>query len=369
MRRIIKWLFVALNFVVALLLFVSTLSGSVPPSCSIVPSLLSYAFFPLLLLNVCCIVLWLLSGRWWFLLSTLAILLRCSFVPLYFQIGSDALPAEGNVLTVMSNNVHGFYGSAFVSDMDKDLNQISHNGEQFLAIVDSTQPDVMCLLEFHPRAHALAMSDSLVARGYKYNVSAHPGRRIAGTVVWSRYPLWQPYYLDSADMVAVHVVKGRDTICLVNVHLESIRLYEIDYRQGAATWHGHFYCDCNRSTLRKLKKAAQVHERQWQQVEPLLQESPYPCLLAGDFNDTPASHFYQRAKQYLQDSYQAQGEGFGTTYHGTFPAFRIDYLLYDPAVTVLDYRRIKSDHSDHYPLVATYRLGDSLVDAALPQQK
>ncbi len=368
MRRIIRWLFVALNLMAVVLLIASTLSGSVPPSRSMVVALLSYAYLPLLLLNVVCIVLWLLAGRWWFLLSTLAILFRFSFIPLYFQLSGTAVPAEGNVLTVMCNNVHGFYGSAFVSAMDKDLSQITRNGEQFLDIVDSTQPDVMCLQEFHARAHTLAMSDSLVARGYRYTVSAQHGRRRVGMAVWSRYPLLQPLCLDSSDMVAVHVVKGGDTLRLINVHLESYHLNAEDYRQMTATWQGRFHRDSIRGTLRKFKQASLAHERQWQRVEPLLRESPYPCLLAGDFNDTPASYFYQRARYYLNDSFKDCGEGFGTTYHGAFPAFRIDYLLYDPSVTVLDYSRIKSNHSDHYPLVASYRLGDSRVDVALPQQ-
>ncbi len=370
MRRIVKGLFVALNFVAVLLLLASTLSGSVPPSRSMAVALLSYAYFPLLLLNAGCILLWLFVGRWWFLLSTAAILLRYSFIPLYFQWGGDKgeMP-QHDVFTVLTNNVHGFYGSAFVSDMDKDLSQIARNGEQFLAIVDSTRPDVLCLQEYRPRAHTLNVSDSLLARGYRYRSLARPGRRTAGTIVWSRYPLCNRCYLDSADMMAVDVVKGDDTLRLVNVHLESYRLDEEDYRQVAATWRGNIHRDSICSTLHKMQQAALAHERQWHRVEPVLQASPHPCLLAGDFNDTPASYFYQRARHYLADSYVACGDGFGTTYHGTFPAFRIDYLLCDVALTVLDYHRFKSSHSDHYPLVASYHIGDTIGTDVSSQQE
>ncbi len=361
MRRIVRWLFVALNLVAVVLLIASTLSGAVPPSRNMWPALLSYAYFPLLLLNVGCIVLWLLAGRWWFLLSTFAILLRYSFIPLYFQLSGDIMTAEGSTLKVMSHNVHGFYGRTFVSDMDKDLSQISRNGEQFLAIVDSTQPDVMCLQEYRTRAQALSISDSLKTRGYKYCVSARPDRRTTGTIVWSRYPLRNPVYLDSAKMMAVDVVKEHDTLHLINVHLESFRLDEKDYRQVSATWRGDFHRDSIRNTLRKMKQASLAHEREWYLAEPLLRTSPHPCLLAGDFNDTPASFFYQKACGYLHDSYKECCDGFGTTYQGYFPAFRIDYLLYSPALQVLDYQRIKSNHSDHYPLVASYLIGEALT--------
>ena len=45
---------------------------------------------------------------------------------------------------------------------------------------------------------------------------------------------------------------------------------------------------------------------------------------------------------------------FGSTYNGNFPAFRIDYILFDDNFKALSYKRITSDISDHYPIVATF---------------
>ena len=56
------------------------------------------------------------------------------------------------------------------------------------------------------------------------------------------------------------------------------------------------------------------------------------------------------------DPYVNQGRGFGTTYHGPFPAFRIDYILHSHDFESLSYKRVKTNISDHYPIVVQLRL-------------
>ena len=85
--------------------------------------------------------------------------------------------------------------------------------------------------------------------------------------------------------------------------------------------------------------------------------------MAGDFNETPASYFYHQCRPYLKDSYCEAGQGFSTTYHGsftrsrnaTFPAFRIDMVLHTTDMEAISYKRIKSEMSDHYPVIVTLR--------------
>ncbi len=356
MKRIIKGLFVVLNTVVVLLLLASTLAGEVAPSRVLWPSLLSYAFFPLLVTNVFFVLLWLLASSKWFLLSTALILLRVSFLPLYMQFGSNTHPATADTLRVMTYNVHGCYGSNFISDMDRRLEQIDSNAHELLRIIDKEQPDVLNLQEFVYMANHTALADSLAARGYAYSVSASPQRRRYNTVTISRYQLLAPVYIDSVERMAVDVVKGSDTVRVMNLHLESYRLDEKDYQVLSATTHGDLTPDSVRSTLSKLKHVSLVHEQEWKEVEGFLRQSPHPCIVTGDFNDTPASYFYQNITDYLVDSYRECGNGFCTTYHGRFPAFRIDYVLHSPQLKTLSYKRVKSDLSDHDPLFVTLQI-------------
>jgi endonuclease/exonuclease/phosphatase (EEP) superfamily protein YafD len=87
-----------------------------------------------------------------------------------------------------------------------------------------------------------------------------------------------------------------------------------------------------------------------------VENSRIPIIIAGDFNDTPASYIYQQATKMLCDPYVEQGRGFGTTYHGPYPAFRIDYILHSEDIKALSYKRIKTNISDHYPIVVQFDL-------------
>ena len=75
-----------------------------------------------------------------------------------------------------------------------------------------------------------------------------------------------------------------------------------------------------------------IRARQADQVMRLVDESPYPLIVCGDFNDTPASYTYRKTKGDLEDSFLAAGKGYGYTYRYLRKLLRIDYLFYSPGV-------------------------------------
>ena len=79
--------------------------------------------------------------------------------------------------------------------------------------------------------------------------------------------------------------------------------------------------------MKKFAETTRQHEREWkEELKPLVEESTVPLIIAGDFNDTPASYIYQQATDLLSDPYVEQGRGFGTTYHGP----RFPHRLHTP---------------------------------------
>ena len=68
---------------------------------------------------------------------------------------------------------------------------------------------------------------------------------------------------------------------------------------------------------------------QAQLVKSYINKSPYPVIVAGDFNDTPVSYTYGKIRKGLNDSFVTSGYGAGFTYKGNYPPNRIDYILYD----------------------------------------
>ena len=110
MRKVLRFILLVLNLIAALLLLLSTLAGFQPPSEFILFSMLSYGYFILLNINIAFILFWLLFKRWTFLISLAAIVLRYSFVPLFFQIGGAADVSDNATIKVMSFNAHHYNG-------------------------------------------------------------------------------------------------------------------------------------------------------------------------------------------------------------------------------------------------------------------
>ena len=164
MKKFFRVILLIINLLFALLLVLSTLAGKVAPSRFVPISILSYGYFVLLLCNVVFVIIWLCLSRWEFLVSVAAIVVRLSFVPLFFQVGGniEAEAADDNI-KFMTFNTHSFEG------LDSDTAMTSDSGAHvFLTLVDKEQPDVLCLQEFFRPRH-VAVADSLKVKGYKYH--------------------------------------------------------------------------------------------------------------------------------------------------------------------------------------------------------
>ncbi len=51
--------------------------------------------------------------------------------------------------------------------------------------------------------------------------------------------------------------------------------------------------------------------RQADLLTKAIAESPYPVIVCGDFNDTPASYAYRKISRSLQDCFLQAGAGHG----------------------------------------------------------
>lgn len=97
-----------------------------------------------------------------------------------------------------------------------------------------------------------------------------------------------------------------------------------------------------------------IRARQADQVMRLVDESPYPLIVCGDFNDTPASYTYRKIKGDLEDSFLAAGKGYGYTYRYLRKLLRIDYLFYSPGVfRATRYYSPDLEYSDHKPVIVS----------------
>lgn len=82
-----------------------------------------------------------------------------------------------------------------------------------------------------------------------------------------------------------------------------------------------------------------------------------PVVVAGDLNDWCGSDCLNTLMgDDLKDAWWEGGNGFGWTYFGWHLRLRLDHILYNDDLALVDVKVIDSDLSDHKPLIARFRV-------------
>lgn len=306
---------------------------------------LLYPWF--LLLHFLFIVFWALKKHYYFLFSTICILLGWghffNFVGLPF---GTTEPFSDKDLKVMSFNCFSL--------SDRDHNNKLLDKESFLAFIAPHEPDVLFLQEFIHRSKAIAYIDYIAEKtSLKYHFWNKKGR----LVILSKYPLKNAvavYFENKSNgFQYADLLLENKKLRLFNVHLQTNAVSSIADKVASEgdikekeTW-----LDI-KGMMGRYRRSARYRARQSEQVAKEIANSPYPVIVGGDFNDTPMSFTYHHLSQNLKDTFREKGRGLGTTYAGSIPALRIDYILTDPQFQVLDHQIIKKSFSDHYPVIS-----------------
>ena len=109
-----------------------------------------------------------------------------------------------------------------------------------------------------------------------------------------------------------------------------------------------------KNILRRLKRAFLKRAEQVEAIALHMKTCKYKIILCGDFNDTSASYSYEKLSRNLKDAFIDKGIGFGRTYAGKWPQFRIDYIFHDKSLNCYQYKRSEETFTDHYPITAYF---------------
>jgi len=180
-------------------------------------------------------------------------------------------------------------------------------------------------------------------------------------VLYSKYPIINsnPYYMDGKSYgFYVDLAINKDTVRLFNLHLESNHFTLNDYEIFSEKEVNLNERKRNQIVLllQKIKKYSVKRSYQARTIRTDIDISPYPVIVAGDFNDTPSSFTTHHIRQELKDAFRQKGKGYGNTFNGDLPPMRIDYLLFAEEMEVLDFKILKTELSDHYPIVAQFTI-------------
>ncbi|MCY7423095.1 MAG: endonuclease/exonuclease/phosphatase family protein, partial [Chitinophagaceae bacterium] len=176
-----------------------------------------------------------------------------------------------------------------------------------------------------------------------------------GSIIISKTPITDTHRVNFPSAPHESIVFGDVIFNSRKVRLATMHLVSLDL--GAPDDRSEFYgrVDQNfllrKSRMQKLKFYDSIHASQAEFVRQLLDKSPYPVIISGDFNSVPGSYTYHKIKGNLQDCFVEKGYGFGRTFSGLSPTLRIDYIMADKQFKVRQYTAPAMYLSDHFPVV------------------
>ena len=358
-------LMVVVNLFFICLLLCSYLSLYISPVKFWPVAFAGFAYPIFLLINIFFVLFWLVFLKRYFLLSLIVILLGYKQITTYVKFsGADRKLAFENSLKVMTYNVRLFDLYNWRSESSKSTRSA------IFEFFKSESPDILCLQEYYSGAGKHAnFADSICQKvGYKYRavelIHKENEGLPYGLAIFSKYPIVKTYKLEFSNSKvnfcqSCDVSIGKDTIRIINLHLESIKFGKEDYNFVSeittsppaneqikkGSW----------SILSKMKFAYIKRASQIEAVTEYIRKSPYPVMFCGDFNDTPVSYSYRQISNLLDDAFVDAGKGLGKT-HTNLPLLRIDYIFHSKALQCIEQKTIEKDYSDHFPVVARFML-------------
>lgn len=324
----LQYLLFVLSLALALLPFLpATIAGWLIP--------LSLAAIPLFILNLVTLLFTFLPSRSKFQARSR---FRSRFLPVISTL--LLLPCMSNYINVnVKQSVEKQFQFSF------PLTLISFNADnfrlnpqilhEFSDLVHDQDADIICLQE-RPHNNLLRW-DSIKAafKDYPYTLRNSREDEVLNLAVISRYPLvgmTERYYPKSYNkQLFTDVIMGSDTIRLFNVHLQTTGLTDNRKRP--------------RHAVRQFFNQAVLRNQQADDLVSGVQHSPYPVIVAGDFNDTRSGYAYRRLRSYLRDANPHLS--FTGSYQRFHSLYKIDHILCNSTFAPTNYILIPNSWSDH----------------------
>ena len=143
-----------------------------------------------------------------------------------------------------------------------------------------------------------------------------------------------------------------DTVRIFNNHLQSVRLSrENNQFLDSLMLKPENRLDGFKNISYRLKEAFVKRVDQTTEIQSIVEQTNYPIVICGDFNDPPNSYTYHELRKGMSDAFVESGIGNGVSFTGRKPfAFRIDYILHNSSFISKNFKTHKVDYSDHYPI-------------------
>ncbi|GDX50908.1 hypothetical protein LBMAG26_17670 [Bacteroidota bacterium] len=343
---------------------------------------------------------WLLQGKWRSLFALSCLLLNLGQASLYIQwndlnaetqgiknasnglenkqegdgpVNKEMLDMNAKKLKIITYNTQLFGLYQNESSVDIVNTEYMPAMDSFLQVLKKENADVVCLQEVYAKAGGLkALALFLKAEGgYDHSQTYTLNeRRPYGMIVLSKYPIkrWKPLPLGSntgnmamwvdIEIPSEYAFLRNAQIRIYNLHLQSFRFAKKDYEvMQKQKEQKEIDMEGSKGIISRLRFGYQRRAQQVGIVKQSVLNCDLPKVICGDFNDIPVSYSYRQLSAGMRDAFVEAGRGLETTYKGSMPSFRIDYVLFDNPMRAVNYKSIKEVPSDHKLLVTELQVG------------
>lgn len=353
LRNIPLYILIATNLITIMAMIFCAYSSMLPPQKYVGLSYWGLAFPVFLTANICFIIFWLIF-KWKLTVMPLAGLLLCiTFVRDYCPLNIPRKPTDG-CLKVLSYNIMSF-GS--------DNNAPLEDNDIFIYIKTSGA-DIICLQEaMKNKSDRMA---ELLKETYPYNSCNLVNDNY--NACFSKHPIINVEKVDypatSNASYCYSILVGKDTLFVINNHLESYRLNADDKNKYKSIIRNYRHPRQNdseekyESLTSKLAPIDSLRGIQADSLEAYVNRKEGQYIIAcGDFNASPVSYPHWRLTRSLNDAYTRSGNGPGISYNRSGMYFRLDNIMVSNNITAY---KTKVDNSikasDHYPIYSYIKL-------------
>ena len=319
-----------INTVFATLLLLSYIVPYISPKTTPQISIVSLAVPLLIILNTLFLAYWIIKLKKQCVLSALILVIGWWVSPSFYQYSEKNTVLNDDV-KVMSYNVRMF--NHYNWSTDTNLAQKSFD------FINQKSPDILVIQEFY-ESPKISFSYP-----YKY-LKTKSKKNKFGLAIYSKFEIINSGSFDfeksANNIIFADLLKGKDTIRVYNIHLESLKINP----------NKEYFGEENNEKL--LGRLQSTFKKQATQTEQFLTHETNwkgKKIICGDFNNTAYSWVYKQISKNKKDAFIEAGKGFGKTFDYPFP-MRIDFILTSQEIEINQFKTFDKKFSDHFPILA-----------------
>ena len=325
-----------LNSLAALTLLLAYILPYLEPKRFAFVSVLSLSMPFLIIVNLLFVVYWLLNVRKQLLLSLIVLLIGFQHVlSLYKFSGLNQVDDADNII-VLNYNVRLFNVFNWIPNINAT--------KEISKFIEEKKPDIISMQDYRPEK-------ALALKGY-YKFESLSGKQIInGQAIFSKFPIINKGTIEFPNTfnnaIFADVVRGKDTIRIYNVHLQS---FKIDVSTDPLKK------ETSENLVKRVRKTFSLQQAQTELFLEHKAKCTYNVIICGDFNNTAYSYVYKEIRVGMKDAFVEAGNGFGRTFDFKFFPVRIDCIMVDDQFEVNGFKTFDVKFSDHFPIMSRVKI-------------